>query len=303
MGADTEVEASSARPDAAASSRPSEAVAFGSLGVAAFSFSLPATRLALHGLTPGFVGLGRGVVGAVLAGMLLLILRPPRPRGRQWLRLATTGAGVVVGFPVLTAAALQNVTAAHGAVVVGLLPAATAVFAVLRGGERPSAPFWAACAAGTGCVLLFAWTQDRGGISPWDGAALAAVVLGGLGYAEGGTLSRDLGGWQVICWALVLTAPLLVVPVAMALPGQVPVRPEAWVGFAYLSVVSMLLGFFAWYRGLALGGVARIGQLQLAQPLLTLAWSALLLGEHVGVPTLLAALGVIGSVGVTQRTR
>lgn len=302
MAAGTEVERAPGRSIAGRSQRL-EAVAFGSLGVFAFSFSLPATRLALHGLTPAIVGLGRGVAAAFPAAIVLLILRPPRPRGQQWLRLAVTGAGVVVGLPALIALALQHVTAAHGAVVIGLLPAATAVFAVLRAGERPSVPFWVACGAGAACVMLFAWTQDGGRVSLWDGAALAAVILGGLGYAEGGALSRDLGGWQVICWALVLSAPLLVVPVAIALPDRGAVRPEAWFGFTYLSVVSMLLGFFAWYRGLALGGVARIGQLQLVQPLLTLAWSAALLGERVGPITVLAALGVIASVGVSQRAR
>jgi len=275
----------------------------GVAGVVAFSMTLPATKLALHGLQPVFVSLGRALVAAALSAICLVVTRQPRPRGSQWPRLAVVGAGAVVGFPILSAFALEHLTAAHSAVITGLLPAATAVMAVLRAGERPSPTFWLACAAGAGCVLLFAWTQGAGSVSVWDLLVLAAVALAGLAYAEGAALTRELGAWQTMCWALVITAPLLVVPVAAASAGAASAPPEAWLGLAYVSIVSMFLGMFAWYRALSVGGTARIGQLQLAQPVLTLAWSAALLGEAVGIGTLVAALAVIGSVAVTQRVR
>lgn len=287
----------------AALSRQVEAMLLGVAGVVAFSMTLPATKLALHGLQPVFVSLGRALVAAALSAICLVVTRQPRPRGSQWPRLAVVGAGAVVGFPILSAFALEHLTAAHGAVITGLLPAATAVMAVLRAGERPSPTFWLACAAGAGCVLVFAWTQGAGTVSVWDLLVLAAVALAGLAYAEGAALTRELGAWQTMCWALVLTAPLLVVPVAAASGGAASAPPEAWLGLAYVSLVSMFLGMFVWYRALSVGGTARIGQLQLAQPVLTLAWSAALLGEAVGVGTLVAALAVIGSVAVTQRVR
>jgi len=275
----------------------------GAVGVVAFSMTLPATKLALHGLQPVFVSLGRALVAAALSAICLVVTRQPPPSVSQWRRLAVVGAGAVVGFPILSAFALEHLTAAHSAVITGLLPAATAVMAVLRAGERPSPTFWLACAAGAGCVLVFAWTQGAGSVSVWDLLVLAAVALAGLAYAEGAALTRELGAWQTMCWALVITAPLLVVPVAAASAGAASAPPEAWLGLAYVSIVSMFLGMFAWYRALSVGGTARIGQLQLAQPVLTLAWSAALLGEAVGIGTLVAALAVIGSVAVTQRVR
>ena len=275
----------------------------GAVGVVAFSMTLPATKLALHGLQPVFVSLGRALVAAALSAICLVVTRQPPPSVSQWRRLAVVGAGAVVGFPILSAFALEHLTAAHSAVITGLLPAATAVMAVLRAGERPSPTFWLACTAGAGCVLVFAWTQGAGSVSVWDLLVLAAVALAGLAYAEGAALTRELGAWQTMCWALVITAPLLVVPVAAASAGAASAPPEAWLGLAYVSIVSMFLGMFAWYRALSVGGTARIGQLQLAQPVLTLAWSAALLGEAVGIGTLVAALAVIGSVAVTQRVR
>jgi drug/metabolite transporter (DMT)-like permease len=211
--------------------------------------------------------------------------------------------GVVVGFPLFTALALRELTSAHGAVIVGLLPAATAALAVVRAGERPSRGFWAASGVGLVAVLAFAASQGAG-IEPADGLVLIAVALGALGYAEGGALSRELGGWQTICWALVLSMPLVApFAVAAALAGDLSGGADAWLGFAYVSLVSMFLGFFAWYAGLARGGVAKIGQVQLAQPVLTLVWSAALLGEEVGAATVAAALLVLASVAATQRTR
>lgn len=276
-------------------------LAWGFLGVLAFSLTLPATRAAVPELGGTLVGLGRALVAAALAGGLLLARRERPPPRRHWPGLAIVALGVVVGFPLCSALALRQVPAVHGAVVVGLLPAATAIMAVLRAGERPPAAFWLASAAGVGAVLVFAAAQGAGRPQAADGLLLAAVGLGALGYAEGGRLARELGGWRVICWALLLAAPLLAPPVLLVIDRDgLAAGPAAWLGFAYVSLVSMFLGFFAWYRGLALGGVARVGQIQLVQPVLTLGWAALLLGERVDGRTLLASLLVIGSVGLTR---
>lgn len=280
------------------------ALLLGFLGVLAFSGSLPATRLAVDGLDPTFVGIGRAVVAGLLAAVLLRATRQPRPSRAQVRRLWLVVAGVVVGFPLFTALALQSLSSAHGAVIVGLLPAATAVMAVVRAGERPSPRFWLASVAGLVAVLAFAATQGAGLPRPADGLVLIAVAFGALGYAEGGALSRELGGWQTICWALVLSLPLITPPaVVAAATGDLSGGPSAWAGFAYVCLFSMFLGFFAWYAGLARGGVARIGQVQLAQPVLTLVWAGLLLGERVGLAEVAAAVAVLACVVATQRSR
>jgi drug/metabolite transporter (DMT)-like permease len=278
----------------------------GALGVLAFSLSLPFTRLAVHQLDPWFVAFGRAVGAALLAGACLLVTRAPRPSRAQWRRLGFVALGVVVGFPLFTSLALTTSTAAHGAVVVAVLPAMTAVFAVLRAGERPPPLFWAASAAGLLAVLTFlvATGTVRGGLGVADLFLLAAVVLCGLGYAEGGALSRELGGARTICWALLLSLPVTA-PVTLLAAAAHPPHADAagWTAFGYLTAVSMFLGFFAWYAGLARGGIAQVGQIQLAQPVLTLAWSALLLGEQVTPASVGAALVVLACVVLIQRTR
>ena len=279
-------------------------VFLGFVGVLAFSFTLPATRVAVEQLDPTFVGIGREAFAAVLAGLILLLSQSPLPSREQLVRLGIVASGVVFGWPLLTAIALQGLTSAHSAVIVGLLPAATAVAAVLRAGEHPSRGFWLASLAGLVAVLAFAASQGAGLPTGGDLLILVAVAIGAIGYAEGGALARELGGWRVICWAVFLSAPLTVPISAIAAIGSdLHADGDVWLGFAYVAVVSALLGFFPWYAGLARGGVAKIGQVQLVQPLLTLAWSAALLGEHVGAETLLASAAVLASVVATQRTR
>jgi drug/metabolite transporter (DMT)-like permease len=274
---------------------------FGILGILGFSMTVPATRAAVPELGGAVVGLGRALVAALLAAVFLLVVRKGRPARRHWPGLAVVALGVVVGFPLFSSLALAHVPASHAAVVVGLLPAMTAVMAALRAGERPPPAFWAACCAGVISVLAFAAAEGAGRPRPEDGLLLAAIGLAGLGYAEGGRLARELGGARVICWALLLAAPFLALPVMFAIARDgLTAGPEAWLGFAYVSMVSMFLAFFAWYRGLALGGVARVGQVQLAQPVLSLAWAALFLGEKVGPWTIAASLLVVGSVALTR---
>lgn len=294
------------RPDTPRVSDRTTGLAWGALGVLAFSMSLPATRLAVAGGLPGsFAGIGRAVVAGVLALATLALMRQPLPPARVLPRLGVVAAGVVFGFPLLTALALARVPAAHGAVVTGLLPAATAVMAALRSGERPSPRFWFAAAAGLLCVLAFAAAQGAGTLELADALLLAAVLLCALGYAEGGALARELGGVQVICLALVLSLPVTAAITMVQLDPAALARatPAAWAGFAYTAVVSMFAGFFAWYRGLALGGVARVGQVQLAQPVLSLGWAWLLLGEAVTGAMAATALAVLACVVATQRAR
>jgi len=279
-------------------------VLLGAIGVVGFSFSLPATRLALRDIDPWVVAFGRALVAAALSVLVLRAARAPWPTRAQVRSLAVVAAGVVIGFPLLTSLALHHRTAAHGAIVVGLAPAATAVMAVLRAGERPSRAFWAASAAGTVAVLVFAFVSGAGSLRVTDLELLLAVALVGLGYAEGGALARELGGTRTICWALVLSAPLLVPVVAVRLAQTgFHVHGDSAFGFAYVAGVSMFAAFFAWYAGLARGGVARIGQIQLAQAPLTLLWAGLFLGERVTVGAALTAVLVVGCVAATQKAR
>ncbi|MGI5151119.1 DMT family transporter [Plantactinospora sp. CA-294935] len=278
----------------------------GALGVLAFSMSLPATRVAVRQLDPWFVAFGRAVGAALLAWAYLRVTGAPRPTPGQWRRLSIVALGVVVGFPMFTSLALVTQTSAHGAVVITVLPAMTAVFAVLRAGERPPPLFWVASAAGLLAVLGFLTASGavQGALSLADLFLLAAVVLCGLGYAEGGALARELGGARTICWALLLSLPVTgPVTVVAALADPPHAGTVAWSAFGYLALVSMFLGFFAWYAGLARGGIAQVGQIQLAQPVLTLVWSALLLGETVTPASIGAALVVLGCVVLIQRTR
>ena len=277
---------------------------FGFLGVASFSLTLPATRLAVAALDPVFVGLGRAIVAALLAAVVLVLNRAPWPGWALLPRLALVAGGVVVGFPLFSAWAMQSLPAAHGAVVIGLLPLATALAGAWIAHERPSRLFWWCATFGSVVVVGFALWRGGGVPQPADGLLVLAVASAAIGYAEGGRLARTLGSLQVICWALVIAAPLVAIPTALAIDDRVLTAPvSAWAGFAYVSVVSMFLGFFAWYRGLALGGIATVGQVQLIQPFLTIFASALLLGEPIDAATIVAAGLVIASIAVGRRDR
>lgn len=269
-----------------------------------FSFSLPATRLAVADLDPWFVAFGRAAAAAALATLYLVATKAPRPTRAQWRRLAVVAGGAVVGFPLLTSLALVTSESQHGAVFVALLPAGTALAAVARASERPGALFWGAAISGLLIVATFTVANSGGAVSTADVFLLAAVAVCAIAYAEGGVLSRELGGARTICWALLLSAPVTI-PIAAvsAAASGLQAGPRAWLGLAYLSLVSMFLAFFAWYAGLARGGVAKVGQIQLLQPLLTFVWAGVILGEHVGAGTVLAATGVLASVIVTQRAR
>ena len=277
-------------------------LAWGLVGVVAFSLTLPATRAAVAHLDPVFVGLGRAVVAAVLAATALAATRSPWPTTAQMRDLALVALGVVVGFPLLSALAMRQVPASHGAVLTGLLPLATAAAAAWLAHERPGARFWIWAVFGS--IVVAAYALWRGGGAPHvaDLLLVGAVASAGVGYAKGATLARALGGWQVISWALVLSAPFLLVPTWAAVDARLASAPwTAWAGFAYVAAVSMYLGFFAWYRGLAQGGIAAVGQVQLLQPFLTIVASAILLGEALDPLTFVAAALVILSIAMGRR--
>lgn len=275
----------------------------GLVGVVIFSGSLPATRVAVGGFEPIFLTSARAVIAALLGAALLLALRQPRPAASDLFSLLIVAVGVVVGFPLLTAMALQHVTSAHSIVFIGLLPLATAAFAVLRGGERPRLGFWLFSLLGSLSVVGFALAQGGAGSGVGDLLMVAAVVLCGLGYAEGAVLSRRLGGWQVICWALALALPVMV-PIALVTqpPTWDGIGAPAWLGLAYVSVFSMLVGFVFWYRGLVLGGIAKVGQLQLLQPFFGLALAGALLHEPVPIAMVAVTGFIVLCVAAAKRS-
>lgn len=279
---------------------------WGLLGVTAFSFTVPFTRVAVGELSPLFIGSARAVAATALAALTLALTRQRWPSRSQWARLGIVAGGVVVGFPLLTSFALTTAPAAQGAVVIGLLPAATAVMVVVRTRERPTRPFWAFAALGAVAAVVFATLQGggAGGLGMSDLLLFGAVVAAAAGYAEGGLLARELGSWQTVCWALILAAPVMISFTTFAIVDEPPTAtPAAWLAFAYLAAVSMFLGFFAWYRGLAIGPMAQVSQIQLAQPVMSILWATLILGEHLTWPTILGGVAVIVCAGLAVRTR
>ena len=265
----------------------------GLLGVILFSGSLPATRVAIGGFGPVFLTSARAVIAGLLGAALLLALRQKRPLISDLGPLLTVALGVVIGFPLLTALALQHIDTARSIIFVGLLPLSTAIFGVLRGGERPKPVFWIFSIVGGLSVAGFAVSRGGTGAIVGDLLMAAAVVGCGLGYAEGAVLSRRLGGWQVICWALMLALPFMAVVAVVSLPMTWSgIGAPAWLGLAYVSIFSMLVGFVFWYRGLALGGIGKVGQLQLLQPFFGLALVGLILREPIA-PGMVAVTALI----------
>lgn len=266
----------------------------GLLGVIIFSGSLPATRVAVLDMDPFFLTFLRASVAGVLALMLIYGFREKRPQASQIIPLMIVSLGVIIGFPLLTAMALQHVTSAHSIVFLGLLPLSTAIFGVLRGGERPRMAFWIFSVLGSLLVMGFALSQSVAISLTGDVLMLAAVVVCGLGYAEGAKLTRVLGGWQVISWALILSLPFMLIALLITMPVTFTgIGISAWVALGYVSLFSMLIGFIFWYKGLAVGGIAAVGQLQLLQPFFGLGLSATLLHEAVSPLMVFITFGVI----------
>ena len=277
----------------------------GLLGVTIFALTLPMTRLAVGPaddpqLPPLFVTAGRAALAGLLALVYLAVTRSPRPSAGQLPTFAVSALGTVVGFPLFAGLALRHVDAMHAAVVTGLMPLATAVAAALHFRQRPSAGFWACASAGCALVVAFALLQSGGMLSAADALLLGAVAFTALGYVSGARLATQMRAEQVICWVLVLSLPLTLPVMLYAWPAQ-PARASAWAGFAYVTLFSMWLGFFAWYRGLALGGTVRVSQVQLVQPFLSLLAAVPLLGETLEPLTLAFALAVVATVVIGKK--
>ena len=274
----------------------------GFIGVVIFSASLPATKVAVLEFDPVFLTLARASIAGVLALALLGLFKARRPQRIHLLPLLIVASGVVIGFPLLTALALQHVTSAHTIVFLGLLPLSTAAFAVMRGGERPRPAFWLFSVLGSAFVVGYAFSQGLTAAPEGDILMLLAVLICGLGYAEGAKLSRTLGGWQVISWALILSLPFMAVAMLRWWPAQLgAVSVAGWLSLGYVALFSMFLGFVFWYRGLALGGIAAVGQLQLLQPFFGLALAAWLLHEPVSVAMIGVTLVVVLCVAGAKR--
>ena len=280
----------------------SKGMLLGVMGVSAFGLTLPATRVVVPYLDPVFIGLGRAVLASLFAAVFLFWFREPIPNKNQISQLFIVALGVVIGFPVLSSWAMQYVPASHGGVVLGILPLATALVGVLIGHERPSISFWLVSFIGSSLVIIYALLQGSGDVHLADIALLGAVISAAIGYAVGARLSREMGGWQVICWALVLVFPFILIPAINSAPQSLSnISIMGYASFFYLALVSQFFAFFLWYKGLALGGIARVSQTQLLQPFVTLLASALLLGEVIDLKTIVFVLLVVSSVWLGKR--
>ncbi len=274
----------------------------GFFGIAIFSLTLPATRFITPYFDPVFIGLGRASVAAVMAAIILFIFKQPKPNRQQLKGLAITALGVVIGFPVLTSWAMETVDASHAGVVIAILPLFTALFGALILGEHPSIRFWIIGFIGAAIVTSYALLQGDLSFQKGDLLLLAGSLLGALGYAVGGQLSQQLGGWQVICWVLVLSFPFIIIPTLLAQPDDLTAIPtNVWLSFAYLALMSQLFGFFLWYRGLAIGGIARVSQVQLSQPFLTIIASIILLDESFDLTTIMFAIAIILVIAISRK--
>ena len=289
-------------------SRESKGLWFGLLGVVIFAMTLPMTRLAVGPaldpqLAPLFVTAGRAAVAGLLSIGYLLLTRSPSPQARHWPTLAVCAAGTVVGFPLFLSLALRQVDAMHAAVVTGVLPLATAVVAAWSFRQRPSNGFWICAVLGCALVLAFAAHQGSGALSAADGLLLLAVGSAAIGYVAGARLTTSMSAEQVICWVLVMSLPLTAPVMWAQWPDQAAasIKTSAWLGFGYVTLFSMWLGFFAWYRGLALGGTVRVSQVQLVQPFLALLFAVPVLGEKLEASTVVFSLAVIAIVFIGRK--
>jgi len=272
-------------------------ILLGLLGVICFSLTLPATSVAVEYFGTTFVGLGRAVIASILVAIILIGRKEKLPSARQFKSLVIVSLGAVLGFPLLTSWAMTSLPVSHGAVELALLPLATAGFAMMRAGEMPSLKFWLSSIAGALAVIIYAIYLGLGQLHIADFALLAAVVILGLSYAEGGLLAQEIGSWQVIAWAIIIAVPVLIIPVSLNVSGEMLHAPlKAWISFLYLAIVSQFLAYVAWYGGMAMGGISRVSQIQYLQPFLMIIFAALFLHESISVFTIVIAIAVVLSV-------
>lgn len=265
---------------AAAPSHSARAYWLGFIGIAIFSVTLPVSRIAVTQLPPTVVTFGRALVAGLLACLVLAWRRPGWPQRQQWLWIAACAVGVVFGFPYFSTLAMQTVPASNGAIITGMLPLATALMGAWLNHERLKRRFWLWSLIGFAMVLAFAFWRGNGQPLQGDWAMLAAVALGALGYACGGRLATSLGGINTICWALLLTLPINLALTVVNWPANAQtISTATWLCMAYLSVFSMFVGFFFWYNALALGGIGKVGLIQLLQPFLTVMVASMINAE------------------------
>jgi len=284
-------------------SNENQGLLYGLLGVIGFSLTPPGTRMAVEYLDPVFVGLGRAVVAGLLAAVILLLMRIPLPDKKYLVRFMVVSLTVALIYPLLLAWSMQTISASHTGVVLGALPLATALVGALRSGERPSAEFWWLSILGAITVIAFSIINGGGSLQSGDAMLFLAVIIGAIGYTEGAELSKALGGWQVICWAMVFALPILIIPfLFVAWPVDQTLIPDsAWYGFFYVAISSQLFSFFPWYKGLAMGGITRVSQLMLLMPFMTIIESQWLLNDQVSIQTYFFASMVIGIVLISRR--
>ncbi|MET3322216.1 UNVERIFIED_ORG: drug/metabolite transporter (DMT)-like permease [Peribacillus simplex] len=269
----------------------------GLVGVICFSLTLPATSIAVKYFGTTIVGLGRTVVAAILVAVVLVVRKEKLPSPGQFKSLLIVAVGAVLGFPLLASWAMESLPVSHGAVELALLPLATAGFAMFRAGEIPSLKFWISSIIGSLTVIMYALHLGFGQLQFADLALLSAVIILGLSYAEGGKLAKELGSWQVIAWAIMIGAPFFIIPVGLNLTTEMFHAPlQAWVSFIYLAVVSQFLAYVAWYSGMAMGGIARVSQIQYLQPFLMILFATVFLDESITFFTLVIAVIVVFSV-------
>ena len=276
----------------------------GFIGVLMFSLTLPFTRIAVAELSPYFVTFGRSSLGGICALLLFAFTKPKLPTKNQLIRLSVMALGVVYGFPLFVSLAMKTLPSAHGGIVLGVLPLATAVVGALRFNERPSLAFWITAVMGSLLVITYASLNGSGGLSSEDWLLFVAIASASIGYSEGGKLSEEMSSVEVISWALVLTLPINIFLTYQYIDFEIStVSTSAIISFVYVGLISMYIGFFFWYRGIALGGVARVGQVQLLQPFLTLVGAYFLIEEQITAMNIGFALCVLAVVVLGKRTR
>ncbi len=276
----------------------------GLCGVIAFSLTLPFTRAIVHVFDPVFIASGRVVLATLAAMVWLSFIKAPIPNLSQWKKIIIVASGITFGFPIFSSIAMKSLPASHGGVVLGLLPMATAIFGAIIYHERPSIGFWITCLIGSVLVVTYSLLQGGGHLQQADIALLIAVVSVSVSYAVGATLSRELGGLQVVSWALVISSPILLIVAIITSPTELTdIKITHWLSLIYLALVSQWLGFLFWYKGLALGGIARVSQIQLLQPFITILASVLIVGEWLDVRTLLFAGLVVIIVALGRKLK
>ncbi len=283
--------------------KESKGMILGFLGVSCFGLTLPATRFIIPFFEPLFIGLGRALIASIAAAIFLIVTRPKIPTQKQFFQLIGVAGGIVIGFPVLSAWAMQTVPASHGGVVLGIMPLATAIVGSIVSNEKPSLSFWLFGILGSIIVIVYALLQGFGSFQVGDIFLGAAIFSAAIGYAVGGKLSKEIGGWQVICWALIISFPFILLPALIAAPkvSIASLPANVLISFIYLSLVSQFFGFFLWNKGLALGGIARVSQTMLFQPFITLFASFFLIKENIGFETIVFSLLIFVTVAIGKK--